>query len=188
MDGIDVNGLNVYGRALLGKYESVKRSHGRDGIDDVFREMIKKGYDGPSHTGEIEYGEKYPFEHMLIFLKSYLDLYGERDFDMMSKRAPNMKETMGWYVKWSKKPRTLLKKSKGYWTDFYDFGRLEGKKTGSGEGVLKGFDICVATPLFCRSLTNYFEGVMETIDIDAEAEHTKCSLKGDHFSEWKIKW
>lgn len=182
------NNLKVYGGTLLGRFESVKRSHGRDGVDQVFKEMIKSGYDGPSHTGEIEQKEKYPFNYMMNFLESYMSLYGESDFNTMSRRAPQMKETVGWYVKWSKKPSKLLKKSKKYWQNFYDFGRLEGKKVGTVQGVLKGYDVCVGSKLFCKSLTKYFEGVMETIDIQAKAKHTRCSLDGDHYSEWKIKW
>ncbi len=178
----------VYGRALLGKLHHVKNTRGRKGLDDIFKKMIEEGYRGPSHMGEIEQNKAYPFEYHLLLLDSFYNLYGKSEFDRMSKKAPMMKSVVGWYIKFFKKPGVMMEKVGDYWGKFFDFGELEGRLVNKNQGSLTGRGICTDTHLFCRSLTGYFVGVCNLIELNTVCKHTSCELEGKKSSEWKLHW
>ncbi len=178
----------VYGRALLGRLHYVENVMGRSGLDEIFKKMIENGYRGPSHKSDIDEDKKYPFDYHLILLKSFKELYGGREFLRMSKHAPFMKGVVDWYVRFFKKPDALIQKVGEYWPRFYDFGDIQGHMLNGNRGSLVGKGICLSTPLFCSSLTGYFVGVCKVINLNAECKHTKCELKGDEISEWRLRW
>ncbi len=178
----------VYGRALRGRLQYVSDTRGRKGIDNIFKNMIKKGYHGPTHMSDFEADNVYPFEHHILLLKSFRELYGEKEFDRMSRKTPMIKDVMGWYVKFFKKPDVLIESVGDYWDKFFAFGDIEGQMIGKNEGLLRGQGICSETPLFCRSLTGYFVGVCNAIKLNASCKHTQCELNGSEISEWRLRW
>ncbi|MFO7992461.1 MAG: hypothetical protein R6U61_09285 [Thermoplasmata archaeon] len=178
----------VYGLALIGRLTQAEIMHGRDGKEDVIKKMISKGYDGPIHITDIAKEKKYPLSYHILFLESYMELYGPESFDMLSQKAPMMEEVMGWFDKLTKKPERIISKVEDYWEKFFDFGRVEGKTIRYNEGVITGYEVCTRTPLFCRAITHYFEGVCAVIDVEAKCEHTRCQLKNNYYSEWHIAW
>ena len=182
------NERKVFGRTLIGRLSYLENTKGRRGLDAIFKRMIEKGYKGPSHMGDIGEDKKYPLDYHLLLLESFEELYGKREFENMSRHAPMAKGVINWYVKFFKKPDVLIGKVDEYWSRFYDFGQIQGKVLDPKSGILTGKDVCVSTPLFCRSLTGYFVGVCNVIDLHASCKHTRCEMNGDNISEWKLYW
>jgi hypothetical protein len=180
---------NVYGGTFKARLKIVKSKHGEDGLDNLFQKMIDKGYMGPTKAEDFKIREKYPIKHFIIFLESYEELYGWKSLEEMSIKAPRKKGIVGWFVRWAGTPELLIKKASEYWPNFYDFGRIEGVLVNDKKGILTGHGICKTSPLFCKILTPYFQGVFENLNLtNPKCVHTKCEYRGDDVGEWVLTW
>ncbi|UCH89563.1 MAG: hypothetical protein JSV49_02645 [Thermoplasmata archaeon] len=179
---------HVYGGVFHPMFEYVRERHGVEGVDKLFRKAMERGYTSPIQQKEYKIGKKYPFDDHLIFLKSYIELYGEADFDRMTRATANKKGIVGFFIKWKGTPELLIKKAGEYWPNFHDFGKLEGIIENDNTGYVRGYDISL-DPIFCRSLTQYFTGIMENLKLEEfMITKTKCVHKGDNNCEWEIHW
>lgn len=183
-----MNKGHVHGGVLTARFDYIKEKHGKNGLAEVFQKMRDEGYFGPTHPDEFKIAHFYPFDYLMRLMKAYYDLYGEESFDSMSRGVAKRKGVVGWFINWDESPESVIKKAAGYWPNFFDFGKVEGKVTGNKEGVLRGYDIS-PHPLFCRSLGHYYEGIFDYINAkDVEIRSVKCVHKGDKHCEWSIKW
>ncbi len=184
----DVSDLYVYGAALIARAMSIKYLHGEHGLTKVMNEMRERGYNGPSDFRTLKSRDKYPFAYSLLSLEVYRDLFGEDKLLFMARKAFHIMETVGRHVNIPREPEYLFKNADTLWSSLYAFGTIHGEKTGEKEGYLRGEGLCVA-PLFCKYITSRFLGMMEAINAkNPKIEHTRCELKGDEISEWRIIW
>lgn len=181
-------GKHVFGGVMIPRFKYVRERHGEDGFEALIEAMNDEGYHGPEDERIFKSVKRYPFNYLYIFLKAYLELYGEREFTIMNKAIAHKKGIVGFLIKWKGTPEKVIGKAGYYWSKFYDFGEMKGKMRSENEGVLIG-DGVSPKPLFCRVLTDYFKGITESVDAeDIEIEHTACVHKGDEMCTWEISW
>ncbi len=167
----------------------VKEHYGKQGMENLYRRMREYGYDGPSSEEEIKIGKWYPHRYDLLFLRAFVDLFGEKALEKMASELPKYRDGVtGLFVKWPDDPRGIIESASEFWKMFYNFGSVEGTITGENEGVVRGKDVSM-DPLFCTLLTNYFRGLVEgTGAKEVRVEHTRCVHRGDGEEEWRIRW
>ena len=182
------SGRNAYGGVFQARLTYVMEKHGQDGFDELIKKMNENDYSGPESISGFKTAQKYPMDYMVILVKSYTELFGEKALERMSRESAKKKGIVGFFVRWAANPQILVKKAGEYWPNFYDFGRLEGEVTGEETGVLRGYDLSPA-PLFCKSLSWYFAGVFENIRVKSiDVKHTKCVHRGNDHCEWQLVW
>ena len=176
------------GGIYFSRIDFVRKKHGIDGMTRILEKMKSSGYNGPMDEKSIKIAKWYPMDYNISFLKTYKELYGEKNLMRMAREAPKKKGFVGLFLKWAGTPEMLIKKSGEYWSSLYNFGRLEGIVTGEGEAVIKGYDVS-PDPIFCEFLTGYFIGVIEQTGVsNITSEHTICSYKGGEHEEWILRW
>lgn len=179
---------NVYGGVYHAIFDYVQERHGVEGVNILFKKAKEHGFTSPVQKKDYKIGKKYPFDDHLIYLKSYMELYGEADFDRMSKETANKKGIVGFFIKWKGTPELLIRKAEEYWPNFHDFGKLEGIIDNDNMGYVRGYDISL-DPIFCRTLTHYFKGIMENLRLkEIMVQKTRCVHSGDKYCEWEIHW
>jgi hypothetical protein len=178
----------IYGGVYHAIFDYVRQRHGVEGVDILFAKAKEKGFSGPVLEKEYKIGKKYSFDDHVLYLKSYMERFGEADFDRMSRETANKKGIVGFFIKWTGSPELLIKKAGEYWPNFHDFGKLEGVIENNNKGYVRGHDIST-DPIFCRSLTHYFRGIMDNLRLkEINITKTKCVHKGGKHCEWEITW
>lgn len=173
---------------MIAVFGPIKKKHGVDGLKSVLERMESKGYYGPESMDEFKLGEKYPFSYYHYLLESYREIYGEKNFERVLNESARTTGIIGFFAKWLTKPDLAVAKAGEYWPKFFDFGRLEGEIVGERKAVVKGYDVS-DSPLFCRSITYYFEGVFQTWEVNfIKVNHTKCTCDGHNHCEWILEW
>ena len=179
---------HVRGGAIVTRLGYIEEFHGKNAVKQIFQKMQEEGYAGPIKTDAFRIAESYPIAHFIRLLEAYMDTYGEEAFVKMAEAQPKRKGIVGWFMSWAGSPEAVLKRVDKYWSEFYDFGKLEGKTTGPGEGKIIGRGVSPA-PVFCKNLTSYYVGVMEFIKTpETNVVHTKCVHNGDEHCEWLFNW
>ena len=179
---------SVYGGAFIARFDYIKQRHGSSGVDDLFASMRKSGYTGPMDPEHFKIADKYPVENMVHLLEVYLEIHGDTEFDKLCRAAPSRKGIVGFFVRWTPDTRTLFEMASQYWPKFYDFGSLEGSIESERSGILQGKGVS-PKPIFCRSLHNYFMGILDGIKLrNVRGEHTKCQHRGDEICQWDLHW
>ncbi len=179
---------HVYGGQMVAVFKPIGKKHGVDGLSMVFDRMKSKGYYGPDTPDEFKLRDKYPFSYYLYLLEGYHEIYDESNFERVLKESARTVGIIGFFAKWLTKPDLAVAKAGEYWPQFFDFGRLEGVITGDNKALVKGYDVS-DSPLFCRSITYYFEGVFQTWNVNfITVEHTLCACEGHDHCEWKLEW
>jgi hypothetical protein len=178
---------HVYGGVFHGRLHYIKKHFGTTGLNDLFKDMVKNGYDGPRSIKEIKLSEKYPVRYICLYNRSFVNLFGEEHLSKMARDSARRTGILGYALKWAGTPELLFRKAPEYWLKFYDFGRLESEIVGDGKGVIKLTD-CRVDPTFCETMTHYFTGVGEAIGSEFEVEHTRCVFTGSEHCEWNVRW
>jgi len=179
---------HVYGGVFQARLDYVKEHHGKDGLDRLFKTAKSHGYKGPVNIKEFKVAKPYQFDFLLILMKAYVETFGKSDFAKMSREAAKRKGIIGFFIKWAGSPDLLIKKAQEYWPNFYDFGRLEGEIINDNTGIVRGYDIS-PDPIFCGSLTDYFTGVFDNLNLkELNVKQVKCVHEDDKLCEWKISW
>ncbi len=180
---------HVKGGVLHARMDWVREKHGLDGLEALMMEAQKRGYSSPLAREEFKIAKWYPFNDLMILMRSYIDKYGIEKFYQMSRESAKKTGVAGFLIKWASSPETLLKKAAEYWPNFYDFGKIEGGAYSSNHGYLKGDGELSTEPIFCESLTHYLTGILENLRIkDITVGHIKCIHKGDEHCEWDVLW
>ena len=183
-----MEGKHVFGGVMIPRFKFVRDKHGEDGFEDLIDLMNRNGYNGPEDEEIFKTAKKYPFNYLFIFLESYLELYGVDEFSSMNRNMANEKGIVGFFVKWPTTPKDMIIKAGDYWPKFFDFGEFEGLMLEENKGVLMGKGVS-PRPLFCRSLTDYFRGIVGNVEkIDFKIEHTHCVHRGDDRCDWTVSW
>ena len=176
------------GGIFFSRIAYVQEKHGKDGVNRLLEQMKRNGYRGPMSEKEIKVAKMYPIEYNILFLKTYRDMFGERNFKRMARASPKKRGFVGMFLKWAGTPEMLINKAGDYWKKMYNFGELKGETTGENSAIIKGSDVSV-DPIFCDFLTDYFIGVIENTNVkNIECSHVKCIYGGDDECKWIITW
>ncbi len=175
------------GGIAFSKLSFVKEKYGKEGLERMLKKMVELGYNGPMRIEEIKLGKWYPIEHNILFLKAYMDLFGERSFRRMAREVPNLTVSNSLAVSWPKNPKVIIMNAGELWRRFFNFGEMRGEIKGNeGRIIAKGISV---DPILCTFLTEYFHGLMETSGAEGVmVKHTKCVHRGDEECEWIISW
>ncbi len=170
------------------KLEFVKEKYGNEGLDRMLARMKELGYDGPTRIDEIKLMRWYPFEHNLLFLKAFRDLFGDSAYRRMARGAPGREKSINMFIGWSRSPEKIIQGVESYWHKFFNFGTLRGEMLGTGHARLVGRGI-YSGELFCEFLTEYYAGLLEYIGArGVEVKKLKCEGQGADRCLWDVRW
>ena len=186
---MNMESMKVAGGVFHARIAEIKRRYGEEGVEKIYEYMRKKGYRGPGNFENLKIKEPVPLRDFLLFLHGIADIYGIDELKENSRSAAKRKGVVGMFIKWAATPELLLRKASEFWSEFYNFGKLEGKVIEEGRGIIRGYNIS-PEPFFCEIvLTEYFKGVLENLKLEKiNVTHTKCIHKGDKYCEWLITW
>lgn len=179
-------GKKVYGGVFAARMDAIKNLHGQDALIAFFKKLRRIGYEGPDNDS-LKLKEMYEMKDFMLILDTYFKMYGENDFQRMSKIASKKKGIVGVFIRWAATPEMIASKAPMYWKQFYNFGELSAAVE-KNKITVTGKDTYVS-PLLCEAITWYYQGVIESTGLKVIAgKHTKCVGKGDDVCEWEITW
>ncbi|NPA75675.1 MAG: bacteriohemerythrin [Euryarchaeota archaeon] len=176
------------GGIAFSKMEFVKEKYGDEGLKRMLEEMKKMGYDGPGRPEDIKLVKWYPFEHNLVFLRAFMNLFGKDAYRRMARGSFKREERFKMFIGWARTPEGIITNAGEYWHKFFNFGEFHGEMLGEGRARLVGRDIYV-DPLFCEFLTEYFAGLLESAGAaGVRVQHTACAGSGAKECVWDVRW
>jgi hypothetical protein len=88
-----------------------------------------------------------------------------------------------------KSPEDFLTQRVSLFRLFYHPGNMEVVRVDEGHAVLRLVDFDPMQPAFCRRQTG---GLLRSVQLaggpGAAVRHVRCSLEGDAFCEWELRW
>lgn len=180
-------GRYVYGQVFMARIPYVREHLTKSDIENLMKEMVRLGYDGPKSIRDIKKNVMYPLEYMNYYNQAFVNLFGKNKFIEMARESVGMKGILKTMAKWAGTPEKILERAPDTWSKFYAFGKLETEITGNGKGVIRLINGEI-DGLFILYLTNYFEGVGAIINNELKVTHKKTLHKGKDCIEWEIRW
>jgi hemerythrin-like metal-binding protein len=176
------------GGIAFSKLSFVREKYGDNGLRRMLSKMKELGYDGPDKLDDIKLVKWYPFEHNMIFLKAFKELFGSDAYRRMARDSFRREESFKVFIGWMKEPEGIITHAGQYWSKFFNFGEMRGELTAPGRGRITGRDVYVS-PLFCEFLTEYFAGLLSSTGAEnVVVRHTSCVAHGADRCEWELEW